>query len=101
MSFSLNKLRSLLPGQNALSANKQRHSVSLEPEIGFQIFIESTSLPSDSNESASKMMPELNVNLIAARHLPTVFGFKMVQGYIIKVQLRKLRKTIRKLKLHD
>ncbi|XP_055915274.1 uncharacterized protein LOC129948340 [Eupeodes corollae] len=100
MSFSFNKLRSLIPGQNSSSSSnngaKQRHSVSLEPEIGFQIFIESTpqSLPDGAaaegvrgGGDGSVMVPELNVLLISARHLPTVFGFKIVQGYNIKVKL--------------
>lgn len=30
-------------------------------------------------------VPELEVNLIGARHLPSNFGLKTVEGYMIKV----------------
>ncbi|XP_017071318.1 uncharacterized protein LOC108107985 isoform X2 [Drosophila eugracilis] len=77
----MNKLRALLPGQHS-SNGASRHSVTLEPEIGFQITIDS---PKDGDQI--KAVPELNVHLIAARHLPSLFGFKIVQGYLIKVKL--------------
>ncbi|XP_034106456.1 uncharacterized protein LOC117569418 isoform X1 [Drosophila albomicans] len=80
----MNKLRNLLPGQH--SKESARHSVTLEPEIGFQITIE-TPQNQSSNDRGASAMPELNVHLIAARHLPSLFGFKIVQGYIIKVKL--------------
>lgn len=84
----MNKLRTLLPGQHA--KDSARNSVALEPEIGFQITIE-THDPKEGSEQSfaasngSSGMPELNVHLIAARHLPSLFGFKIVQGYLIKV----------------
>ncbi|EDW94303.1 uncharacterized protein LOC6533891 isoform X1 [Drosophila yakuba] len=81
----MNKLRSLLPGQHSGSNGASRHSVTLEPEIGFQITIDN---PKNSDQSkGSTAVPELNVHLIAARHLPSLFGFKIVQGYLIKVKL--------------
>ncbi|XP_068142052.1 LOW QUALITY PROTEIN: uncharacterized protein [Drosophila tropicalis] len=92
----MNKLRSLLPGggqQSASNSLSSRHSVALEPEIGFQITIE-TQKHRDSEPNLANMakngpgpVPELNVHLIAARHLPSLFGFKIVQGYLIKVKL--------------
>lgn len=87
----MNKLRSLLPGQHP--KDQARHSVTLEPEIGFQITIDTQQNQNQhegeqgfrvANGSASAV-PELNVHLIAARHLPSLFGFKIVQGYLIKV----------------
>ncbi|XP_023305925.2 uncharacterized protein LOC111687690 isoform X1 [Lucilia cuprina] len=84
MSFSMNKLKSILPGTQNGSMGSKRQSESLEPEIGFQISIEANA--SEQN-GAKTVIPELNVNLIAARHLPALFGFKIVQGYLIKVKL--------------
>lgn len=83
MSFSMNKLKSILPrSQNGTTNGSKHHTESLEPEIGFQISIESNA--SEQN-GAKVVIPELNVHLLAARHLPTLFGFKLVQGYLIKV----------------
>ncbi|EDW40338.1 GL24951 [Drosophila persimilis] len=81
----MNKLRSLLPGQQTPSQASSRHSVALEPEIGFQITIDTAGGESATKNTAA--VPELNVHLIAARHLPSLFGFKIVQGYLIKVKL--------------
>ncbi|EDV96094.1 uncharacterized protein LOC6557355 [Drosophila grimshawi] len=85
----MNKLRTLMPGHNA--KDSARNSVTLEPEICFQITIE-THQQTESDQSfksgsGSAAVPELNVHLIAARHLPSLFGFKIVQGYLIKVKL--------------
>ncbi|XP_017006463.2 uncharacterized protein [Drosophila takahashii] len=80
----MNKLRALLPGQHSTNG-ASRHSVTLEAEIGFQITIDN---PKNSDQNkGSAAIPELNVHLIAARHLPSLFGFKIVQGYLIKVKL--------------
>lgn len=92
-SFSFNKLRNFLPNHSHnVSAEKinQRHSVSLEPEIGFQVTLGSNDSPNtinngDTQHPPNNRIPELNINLIAARHLPSTFGFKVVQGYEIKV----------------
>ena len=75
---------------------------SLEAVVGFQISLN----PNDnatSNTSGSKfpklqtnlhtyliktqfnLVPELEVNLIGARHLPSSFGLKTVEGYLVKV----------------
>ncbi|XP_034481766.1 uncharacterized protein LOC117787365 isoform X2 [Drosophila innubila] len=92
----MNKLRNLLPGQQ--SKESARQSVTLEPEIGFQITIGTHEQQQNQNQNESALgfsrsngtttaMPELNVHLIAARHLPSLFGFKIVQGYLIKVKL--------------
>ncbi|ALC44332.1 CG10660 [Drosophila busckii] len=59
--------------------------------IGFQITIETYDRPNESEKSFSVngplSVPGLNVHLIAARHLPSLFGFKIVQGYLVKVKL--------------
>ncbi|XP_075161990.1 uncharacterized protein LOC142234697 [Haematobia irritans] len=86
----MNKLKSMLPASlnGSAAASSKRQSESLEPEIGFQLTIEASSA-SNGNEHhyTNTVIPELNVNLIAARHLPSLFGFKIVQGYLIKVKL--------------
>lgn len=91
-SFSFNKLRNFLPHSQNGSAekiNQRRHSVSLEPEIGFQLTLgsceSSNTISNGDNPHPPSKAPELNINLIAARHLPSTFGFKVVQGYEIKV----------------
>jgi len=89
----MNKLRSLFPNANTnLSLN--RNSANLEPELGFQLIFEFPSSTSSTSSSTNnqinenqKSSPQLNVNLIAARHLPTLFGFKTAQGYVVKVKL--------------
>lgn len=106
----MNKLRSLLPGQHP--KDQSRHSVSLEPEIGFQITIDTQQQQQNQNQhegagdhqvyrvanGSASAVPELNVHLIAARHLPSLFGFKIVQGYLIKVikKLSTARKSVNK-----
>lgn len=85
----MNKLKSMLPASlnSNSSAALKRQPESLEPEIGFQITIEASSSPHTGNDpyATKTIIPELNVHLIAARHLPSLFGFKIVQGYLIKV----------------
>ncbi|XP_030385537.1 uncharacterized protein LOC115632498 isoform X2 [Scaptodrosophila lebanonensis] len=96
----MQKLLALLPGQQSSSSPSHapsRHSVALEPEIGFQITIETQKPAAQSSDNelsfgsspakSGNQLPELNVHLIAARHLPSLFGFKIVQGYLIKVKL--------------
>ncbi|XP_037927229.1 uncharacterized protein LOC119690271 isoform X2 [Teleopsis dalmanni] len=97
MSFSMQKLRSLLPrAQHGSLSADQRHSVTLEPEVGFQISIEtvlqqnedsSGQLNGVDNTVHGNAKAILNVHLLAARHLPALFGFKLVLGYVIKVKL--------------
>ncbi|XP_073844001.1 uncharacterized protein isoform X2 [Musca autumnalis] len=88
----MNKLKSMLPPSLNISSSSsasKRQSENLEPEIGFQLTIEASS-PQTSNDSPhapKTVIPELNVHLLAARHLPSLFGFKIVQGYLIKVKL--------------
>lgn len=91
----MQKLKSILPGtpQTAKkttttpSSPVKRQTDILEPEIGFQISIELHEQSSSGTEfnGNKALVPELNVHLIAARHLPSLFGFKIVQGYLIKV----------------
>ncbi|XP_013112501.2 uncharacterized protein LOC106090754 [Stomoxys calcitrans] len=87
----MNKLKSMLPASlnssSSSTAASRGQSESLEPEIGFQLTIEASSPHGNDNPHANTVIPELNVHLLAARHLPSLFGFKIVQGYLIKVKL--------------
>ncbi|XP_055610796.1 uncharacterized protein LOC129757550 isoform X2 [Uranotaenia lowii] len=42
---------------------------------------------SESSGSSTPTIPELQVHLVGARHLPVSFGLKSVEGYMIKVKL--------------
>uniref|UniRef100_U5EPC7 C2 domain-containing protein n=1 Tax=Corethrella appendiculata TaxID=1370023 RepID=U5EPC7_9DIPT len=68
----------------------------LEPEVGFKLTLDGSMYDDSSTTSSSKShkasqknnsTPELLVNLIGVRHLPTSFGLKSVEGYMIKVKL--------------
>ncbi|CRK98403.1 CLUMA_CG011762, isoform A [Clunio marinus] len=52
----------------------------LEPVVGFQL-----TLHDAANDNTQ--VPQLDVHLIGARHLPSNFGLKTVEGYIVKVKL--------------
>lgn len=94
MSFSLNKLKQLLPTKTlyentsqATAGNKKKAangSGKVEPEVGFKLTLDigKTKTPKEKDHP-----PELQVHLIGARHLPGSFGLKSVQGYMVKVKL--------------
>lgn len=97
MSLSFSKWKNILTGtHNADSMHntkKSKHAASanekLEPEVGFKMILDPNgSSPKNSLNAADKNLtnvPELNVHIIGARHLPSLFGLKTVEGYIIKV----------------
>ncbi|XP_055382242.1 uncharacterized protein LOC129612588 [Condylostylus longicornis] len=84
----MNKIRSFFPNASA-NLVLNRNSANLEPELGFQLLIDLSPNSDGTNQAQSqrKIQPQLNVNLIGARHLPTLFGLKSVQGYVVKVKL--------------
>jgi hypothetical protein len=96
MSFaqSVSKLKSMLPlaktDLSNLSINRKTNE-RLEPEVGFKLTFEPSGTPSTADGKNGKktnsehQVPQLNVLLIGARHLPTSFGLKSVEGYMIKV----------------
>lgn len=91
LSQSLSNFKNYLPFSSTDSSNyranrsKRFHST-LDPEVGFHLKL----VPGDqqkastSNEKAYNG-PELIVHLIGARHLPSIFGLKRVEGYAMKV----------------
>ncbi|XP_061496875.1 uncharacterized protein LOC1276792 [Anopheles gambiae] len=59
----------------------------VEPVVGFRLALHpNCSNGNDTNETGSSA-PELHVHLIGARHLPTSFGLKSVEGFMVKVKL--------------
>lgn len=98
MSLSFSKWKNILTGShNADSMHntnkKSKHATSanekLEPEVGFKMILDpnGSSLKNSLNAADKNLtnVPELNVHIIGARHLPSLFGLKTVEGYIIKV----------------
>lgn len=88
-SFSMDKLKNLLPTKTMYVASpndniNKNSNKQLEPEVGFKLILDSGKAKSSKEKDRP---PELLVHLIGARHLPTSFGFKSVQGYQIKVKL--------------
>uniref|UniRef100_A0A2M4BK09 Protein kinase c conserved region 2 n=1 Tax=Anopheles marajoara TaxID=58244 RepID=A0A2M4BK09_9DIPT len=56
----------------------------LQPQVGFKLTL--TSSEANGNDSTAAV-PELVVSLIGARHLPSSFGLKTVEGYMVKVKM--------------
>lgn len=95
MSFSFNKLKQFLPTKTnyentpqatAGSGSNKLNGVTgkIEPEVGFKLTLDTGKARTSKEKDR---LPELNVHLLSARHLPTSFGFKSVQGYMVKVKL--------------
>lgn len=90
MSFA--KLKSFLPFTSSDNVS-HRHSKSsrfmdnLDPEVGFQLTLYGSQSSESNVEINRRTVPELHVNIIGARHLPTIFGLKTVEGYVIKVSV--------------
>ncbi|CAG9804657.1 unnamed protein product [Chironomus riparius] len=84
----MNKLKAITRSVSFNQRSDGMHSIKhnrhekdkVEPVVGFKVTL---------HESASDntCVPELEVNLIGARHLPSNFGLKTVEGYMIKVKL--------------
>lgn len=79
-------------------ANKANNNERLTPEVGFKLVLDPGSSFSYDNGEAdgdnnnppppqSTAVPELQVHLVGARHLPGSFGLKSVEGYMIKIKL--------------
>lgn len=103
-SLSITKLKSYLPlgglDNGRSFRNKSAKNINhdnLVPEIGFQLTLDPgnnnyrhNSMPNnvenDTRETATQhRVPELIVRVNSARHLPSSFGIKFVEGYVVKV----------------
>lgn len=89
LSQSFANLKDYLPFASTDSANyrssktKRLHD-SLDPEVGFRLKL----IPADKQKATTSNEysgPELCVHIIGARHLPSIFGLKRVEGYAMKV----------------
>lgn len=80
------------------NSSKNNRLEKLEPSVGFQLTLHDAA--SDATFGKHKMLlavllkqlpdkmisvPQLDVHLIGARHLPSSFGLKTVEGYVVKV----------------
>lgn len=94
-STTLGKLKTLLPfktnndalgipSSNGRSKGKGLLS-SLDPEVGFQMMLVPNKTTDKAAAAGAATVPELHVKIIGARHLPSIFGLKTVQGYVVKV----------------
>lgn len=71
MAVNLDKLKNIIARRpRKLELNVS--NVFLSPEVGFRLL-------------HNHMLKELKVMVIGARHLPNIYGFNSVLGYIIKV----------------
>ena len=84
----MNKLKQYLTPNKSLTAEKsvtlRCQNDKLEPEVGFKLILNCDMGSSSHN---SNKQPELHVHLMGARHLPSSFGLKTVDGYMIRVKL--------------
>lgn len=88
--LSLSKLKSYLPFSSTDYATHRQKSTKrfldkFDPEVGFHLTL--CPKPRSDSNSDKHAVPELHVNIIGARHLPSIFGLKSVEGYVIKVKL--------------
>lgn len=86
--------------------NRANNNERLDPEVGFKLVLDpgasarydnddeeggdggaNNNQPSAANGSSVAAIPELQVHLVGARHLPVSFGLKSVEGYMIKIKL--------------
>lgn len=91
LSQSLANLKDYLPfastdSKNYRSSKTKRLHDSLDPEVGFRLKLTAgdQQKASTSHESTYNGA-ELIVHIIGARHLPSIFGLKRVEGYAMKV----------------
>ncbi|XP_050074496.1 uncharacterized protein LOC126562116 [Anopheles maculipalpis] len=59
----------------------------VEPVVGFKLELHLNCSNGNETNDAASSTPELHVQLIGARHLPSNFGLKSVEGFMVKVKL--------------
>lgn len=95
LSQSFSNFKDYLPfsstdSKNYRSNKSKRAYNSLDPEVGFRLKL----TPGDQDKASTSHQeysgPELIVHIIGARHLPSIFGLKRVEGYAMKVTMTLL-----------
>lgn len=97
----MNKLKSVARSVSfttkSSNSTKNNRQDKLEPVVGFQLTLLDAANENTSGkafefvgrmklrETLMISVPQLDVHLIGARHLPSNFGLKTVEGYIVKV----------------
>lgn len=89
LSQSFANLKDYLPFSSTDSKNYRSNKTkrlydSLDPEVGFRLKL----IPGDQQKASTSHEyngAELIVHIIGARHLPSIFGLKRVEGYAMKV----------------
>uniref|UniRef100_A0A182JAZ4 C2 domain-containing protein n=1 Tax=Anopheles atroparvus TaxID=41427 RepID=A0A182JAZ4_ANOAO len=83
----MKRLKTFLPLQTpANRLNNNDTNGPIEPQVGFKLCLHAGASGSAA-DNANGNDPELHVQLIGARHLPSSFGLKSVEGYMVKVKL--------------
>ncbi|XP_053685147.1 uncharacterized protein LOC128734814 [Sabethes cyaneus] len=95
---------------NKSKSNRANNNERIEPVVGFKLILDpgsstgcdngngdesggsnnanqSTTAAANESNAATTSVPELQVHLVGARHLPGSFGLKSVEGYMIKIKL--------------
>lgn len=85
----MKKLKTFLPlnaPANRLNNNDTTNGP-IEPQVGFKLCLHAGAANGSAGDCTNGNDPELHVQLIGARHLPSSFGLKSVEGYMVKVKL--------------
>ncbi|XP_058178632.1 uncharacterized protein LOC131294603 [Anopheles ziemanni] len=82
----MKKLKTFLPLNTGVAnrVNNNDTNPPMEPQVGFKLCLHAGGSAGDGTNGND---PELHVQLIGARHLPSSFGLKSVEGYMVKVKL--------------
>lgn len=92
-SISMAKFKALLPFTGAEHLNggsrkSKRFLEQLDPEVGFEMSLVPSQPRKDSDKTLNGgQVSELHVKILGARHLPSLFGMKTVEGYVVKVKV--------------
>lgn len=99
LSQSFANLKDYLPfastdSKNYRSSKSKLLYDSLDPEVGFRLKLNPGNQQKASTSSESYNGPELVVHIIGARHLPSIFGLKRVEGYAMKVSNGRMMEVV-------
>lgn len=89
-SISISKFKAMLPfsggGSDSIAGSKpKRFMEKVDPEVGFEMLLVPSQSRKDGDYNGNAKVAELHVKILGARHLPSIFGLKSVEGYVVKV----------------